>query len=94
MFPFEYLPHSGGWACGLMLNFGTVHAEQLGSVEQRITRLITDQKIPGSNPGRVESIYLFLSCSTHLWPYVTAFKKVISCMKFHVLSGNAIVKVK
>jgi hypothetical protein len=32
-----------------------------------------------------------LWCSTHLWPYVTAFEKVIIYVKFYVLSGNAVV---
>lgn len=31
-----------------------------GPVAQRITRLTTDQKIPGSNPGRVEIIFLII----------------------------------
>ena len=29
----------------------------VGPVAQRITRLTTDQKIPGSNPGRVEFFF-------------------------------------
>ena len=30
-----------------------------GLVAQRITRLTTDQKIPGSNPGKVEILMIF-----------------------------------
>lgn len=32
-----------------------------GPVTQRITRLTTDQKIPGSNPGRIDYIFSFPS---------------------------------
>ena len=35
-------------------------AAREGLVAQRITRLTTDQKIPGSNPGKLGSI--FVSC--------------------------------
>ena len=31
----------------------------IGPVAQRITRLTTDQKIPGSNPGRIETFFFF-----------------------------------
>ena len=32
--------------------------KQAGLVAQRITRLTTDQKIPGSNPAKVEIFYM------------------------------------
>ena len=44
----------------------------MGPVAQRITRLTTDQKIPGSNPGRVGVFFFFFPhhftriCTTHL----------------------------
>ena len=34
--------------------------KQAGLVAQRITRLTTDQKIPGSNPGKLGSILFLL----------------------------------
>ena len=36
----------------------------VGPVAQRITRLTTDQKIPGSNPGRIVRVILCSSLST------------------------------
>ena len=36
-----------------------------GPVAQWITRLTTDQKIPGSNPGKVAFFFLFLNPN---WP--------------------------
>ena len=30
---------------------------EYGPVAQRITRLTTDQKIPGSNPGRIDDFF-------------------------------------
>ena len=33
------------------------YAVSTGPVAQRITRLTTDQKIPGSNPGRLVTIF-------------------------------------
>ena len=43
----------------------------VGPVAQRITRLTTDQKIPCSNPGRVEVFFFFShgfiwNCTTHV----------------------------
>ena len=35
--------------------------KSMGPVAQRITRLTTDQKIPGSNPGRIDFNFFFHS---------------------------------
>jgi hypothetical protein len=44
-----------------------------GPVAQWITRLTTDQKIPGSTPGRLEVTFLFLIFCLFLFKYVCQF---------------------
>ena len=39
-------------------------SRSVGPVAQWITRLTTDQKIPGSNPGRVVHFFKFISLSS------------------------------
>ena len=46
-----------------------LHIQQ-GCVAQRITRLTTDQKIPGSNPGTLDA-YFFLEIINILYTKLT-----------------------
>lgn len=57
-----------------------LHYKQVGSVAQWITRLTTDQKIPGSNPGRLEDSYLFWKEHIHEFGFLV--EKVLSNRTF------------
>ena len=38
----------------------SIYCKHSGPVAQRITRLTTDQKIPGSNPGRIDTFFILI----------------------------------